>query len=166
MYSASDQIHAALMSKRTANAVEEFCSLSEYYTQKQHSHCQNMLAFLKETILFWYNILKDKLSRYYMYFMHSNLYWNITLIFGSYHIISSLHLCTCWISICKPVCDLCQFINWNSFWKLLVYFVLVVTCFGFKGRILIWFGLSGVIQSFCLPVLHTDSFWMISQKGP
>nr|XP_022318447.1 RAD50-interacting protein 1-like isoform X1 [Crassostrea virginica] len=58
----SDQIHAALMSKRTANAVEEFCSLSEYYTQKQHSHCQNMLAFLKETILFWYNILKDKLS--------------------------------------------------------------------------------------------------------
>lgn len=84
MYSASDQIHAALMSKRTANAVEEFCSLSEYYTQKQHSHCQNMLAFLKETILFWYNILKDKLSRYYMYmyFMHSNLYWNITLIFG------------------------------------------------------------------------------------
>lgn len=60
----SNQIYTALMSNRTSNAVEEFSSLSEYYIQKQHSKCQNLLQFLKETILFWYNILKDKLSRY------------------------------------------------------------------------------------------------------
>lgn len=58
----SNQIYTALMSNKTSNAVEEFSSLSEYYIQKQHSKCQNLLQFLKETILFWYNILKDKLS--------------------------------------------------------------------------------------------------------
>ncbi|XP_062567477.1 RAD50-interacting protein 1-like [Saccostrea cucullata] len=58
----SIQIHSALTANRTAVAVEEFCSMSEYYLQKQSSQCQNLLQFLKETIMFWYNILKEKLS--------------------------------------------------------------------------------------------------------
>lgn len=76
----SNQIHTALMSNRTSNAVEEFSSLSEYYIQKQHSKCQNLLQFLKETILFWYNILKDKLSRYLYIVIHwisLSKYWMI-----------------------------------------------------------------------------------------
>ncbi|XP_048760330.2 RAD50-interacting protein 1-like [Ostrea edulis] len=58
----SIQIHSALMADRTAVAVDEFCSLTEYYIQKQNSQCQNLLQFLKDTILFWYDLLKARLS--------------------------------------------------------------------------------------------------------
>ncbi|GFO00969.1 rad50-interacting protein 1-like [Plakobranchus ocellatus] len=58
----SSHIQASLLTESLSSAVDSFNDLTEMYTALQSSSCLNLLDFLKESILFWHKILKDRIA--------------------------------------------------------------------------------------------------------
>lgn len=58
----SSSIQTALITETMWEAVEAFQDMTNLYTDLEISSCQNLLKFHKNTILFWYKILKTKIA--------------------------------------------------------------------------------------------------------
>ena len=61
LYCSSD-IQSALMINSMDSAVSRFMVMANLATSLQPSSCENLKTFVTDTLLFWYNILKDKLT--------------------------------------------------------------------------------------------------------
>ncbi|XP_059140447.1 RAD50-interacting protein 1-like [Physella acuta] len=58
----SSQIQASLMTESWTSAVDNFNEMTGLFNSLQTSACQNLLNFMKETILFWNKILRDRIA--------------------------------------------------------------------------------------------------------
>ncbi|VDI67318.1 RAD50-interacting protein 1 [Mytilus galloprovincialis] len=58
----SSDIQTAMLTDVMSNAVESFQTMTHVYHKHSGSHCKHLLKFIKDTILFWYKILHEKLA--------------------------------------------------------------------------------------------------------
>ncbi|XP_053393642.1 RAD50-interacting protein 1-like isoform X2 [Mercenaria mercenaria] len=58
----SSKIEMLLQSERLAECVEKFTELSSLYITLEPSCCHNMVKYAKDTTLYWYKILKNKIA--------------------------------------------------------------------------------------------------------
>ncbi|CAL1527454.1 unnamed protein product [Lymnaea stagnalis] len=58
----SSQIQASLMTESLSSAVDSFNELTSLYEVLQSSSCHNLLVYVKDTILFWNKILRDRIA--------------------------------------------------------------------------------------------------------
>lgn len=61
----SSDIQTAMLTDVVNDAVSSFQSLTHIYQKHSGSHCQQLIKFIKDTILFWYKILQNKLASDY-----------------------------------------------------------------------------------------------------
>lgn len=60
----SSKIEMLLQSERLPESVERFTELSTMYTTLETSSCHNLVKYAKDTTVFWYKILKNKIARF------------------------------------------------------------------------------------------------------
>ncbi|XP_074095130.1 RAD50 interactor 1 [Cotesia typhae] len=72
--SISNDIESAMSSGNDKTMINSFSNLVEINCQLESSNCQNLVNFVRETLHFWHNHLKDKFSREYMDVL-KNLKW-------------------------------------------------------------------------------------------
>ncbi|GAB1607404.1 RAD50-interacting protein 1-like [Argonauta hians] len=58
----SSSIQTALLVENSQDAVEAFQDMTNLYTELEISSCENLLRFHRNTILFWYKLLKNKFA--------------------------------------------------------------------------------------------------------
>ncbi|GFR73909.1 RAD50-interacting protein 1-like [Elysia marginata] len=58
----SSHIQASLLTESLSSAVDSFNQLTDMYTTLQSSSCTRLIGFLRESILFWNKILKDRIA--------------------------------------------------------------------------------------------------------
>ncbi|CAH1793862.1 unnamed protein product, partial [Owenia fusiformis] len=58
----SSEIQSALIINSVQRSVDHFSEMVDLMTSLNDSKCANLKSFLRETVLFWYKILRDKLS--------------------------------------------------------------------------------------------------------
>lgn len=64
IYSHSSDIQTALIIGSFERAVTSFSDLAEMAKIIQGSTCRNLVNFVNDTVVFWYKILKEKLTGY------------------------------------------------------------------------------------------------------
>ena len=62
LFSSAD-IQKAVQTDDVTRGVELFMELTTLFTLLHGSSCKNLVNFAKETTLFWYKILKDKIAK-------------------------------------------------------------------------------------------------------
>ena len=60
----SSQIEVLLQSDNLLKSVDKFAELSALYTNLGTSKCHNMVKYVKDTTIYWYKNLKNKIARY------------------------------------------------------------------------------------------------------
>ncbi|XP_072036444.1 RAD50-interacting protein 1-like isoform X2 [Amphiura filiformis] len=58
----SSEVHSAISANAMPSAVQQFANLAQVSEALQDSACINLQDFVTSTVLFWYQILKDKLA--------------------------------------------------------------------------------------------------------
>lgn len=61
----SSQIEVLLQSDSILKSVDKFAELSALYTTLETSKCHNMVKYVKDTTVYWYKNLKNKIARYF-----------------------------------------------------------------------------------------------------
>lgn len=59
----SANIESLVDADDVAASVDKFMELSKLYSTLQISKCHNIVKFIKDTTVFWYKILKNKMAR-------------------------------------------------------------------------------------------------------
>lgn len=59
----SSDIQSALLIDANAKAVEEFSSLVNFVQDLQVSQCTKLVSFANSTLMFWFEMLKDRFAR-------------------------------------------------------------------------------------------------------
>ena len=57
-------MQSCLLTESLQPALESFHSLTALYGELQDSQCRHLLSFMTETILFWNQILRDRVAEY------------------------------------------------------------------------------------------------------
>lgn len=61
----SEKLQQAIQSNQDMEAVEIFNSLVEFDCLLQASQCTNLKTYVSDTVTFWFELLKEKLKKYY-----------------------------------------------------------------------------------------------------